>query len=96
MVDIDDSSAQICPIIQMVQTETRERKRIFRVTWSVHNFNAQTNTYNTHRKEKFFDTEEAARRFNRRRQDAAELLGLQEAANNGYPVSVEVESDTQS
>lgn len=95
MADIDDSVAAVCPVIQLVQKEEKPGTRIYRVTWVVHNFETSTGRYHSTRKERFFETEAAAKRFNARRQAAAELLGIMEDRNMGHPMALEVENDEQ-
>ena len=92
MVDIDDTSARICPIVKMVQNESKPGMRIYRVTWTVHNYDANTNRYYTIKKERFFETEDAAKRFNAARLAAADLLGIQEGPHAGHPMALDVES----
>lgn len=93
MVDIDDKSAAVCPIIELVQPAVKLTTKIFKVSWYVHNFDSAVNKYSTSKKERFFETLEGAKRFNEERQKAASLLGLLEDRMSGYPVAVEVESD---
>lgn len=91
MADVDDSSARICPIVKMVQKETNVGKRIFRVSWVVHNYNPANNMYHTIKKDKFFETEAGAMQFNLIRREAADILGLQEDLNTGHPMAIPVE-----
>lgn len=93
MTDIDDSSARVCPIVKMVQPDAKPTMRIYRVTWYVHNYEPSNNRYHSVKKEKFFETEAAAKRFNEIRKEAAELLGIQEDQNAGHPAALEVENE---
>ncbi len=92
MVDVDDNAAKVCPIMKLVEPQTKPTITIYRVSWLVHNKNAQSGYY-TNRMERLFESKEAAQRFNETRLAAAQLIGLQEPQNAGTPSAVEVERE---
>lgn len=92
MVDIDDTGAQICPVIKQGATLTpKVSLKVYKVSWYIYN-EVQNQPWLV-KHERFFSTKEAALQFNEKRTEAAKFLGIKELKMTGYPIIVEVENE---
>jgi hypothetical protein len=93
MVDVDSTDALVCPVISIEKSMPKPTKKIYRVSWQVHNL--VDGRYYSVRYERLFETEASARKFNERRTAAAELVGLQEPKLTGIPFALTLESEDE-